>query len=141
MYCHVSYLQKKLFNAPLTDLDSLQRERERDGGRTSAMVVLTVELCRDLLRPKHHFILRFCIEVGFPAYLVAGVSPATVASTPFAKWREIPMVWKTTEGRSLQLSLDDYDGGNEASANTGHDPKFGVGGGGSNSGHRSRGNP
>lgn len=28
---------------------------------------------------------RFCIEVGFPAYLVAGVSPATVASTPFAK--------------------------------------------------------
>lgn len=51
------------------------------------------------------------------------------------------MVWKTTEGRSLQLSLDDYDGGNEASANTGHDPKFGVGGGGSNSGHRSLDHP
>lgn len=51
------------------------------------------------------------------------------------------MVWKTTEGRSLQLSLDDYSGAPEASANTGHDPKFGGGVGGSNGGNRRRDNP
>ncbi|KAF7152256.1 hypothetical protein RHSIM_Rhsim01G0237300 [Rhododendron simsii] len=126
MYCHISYQQKKLFNAPPTDLDS-----------TSAMVVLTVELCRDLLRPKHHFLLRkdFALETVFR------VSPATMAAPPSTKWREIPMVWKTTERRSLQLSLDDYGDGNATSANTGHDPKFGVGGGGSKGGNRRRDNP
>ncbi|KAH7864069.1 hypothetical protein Vadar_025341 [Vaccinium darrowii] len=49
---------------------------------------------------------------------------------------EAAVLLKTMEGRSLQVSLNDY---REASANNGHDPRIRVGG--NNGGQRSRDNP
>ncbi|KAI8574028.1 hypothetical protein RHMOL_Rhmol01G0322100 [Rhododendron molle] len=79
--------------------------------------------------------------IGLRLWLCLLLSSAVICyarNTISFSGREITMVWKTTEGRSLQLSLDDYSEGPEASANNGHDPKFG---GGSNGGNRRRDNP